>query len=114
LKRLIRTNYSNPSTHGAKLVATVLNNEKLRATWEQELGEMRDRIRTMRKQLVEKLKASGVSRDFSFVIKQNGMFSYSGLSSAQVDRLRENSAFMRFLPDASVSRHSTPKTLMPW
>lgn len=89
LKRVIRTNYSNPPTHGASIVAAVLASPELRATWEQELGEMRDRIRAMRNGLVERLKASGVDRDFSFVNKQRGMFSYSGLSSAQVDRLRE-------------------------
>jgi aromatic-amino-acid transaminase len=89
LKRVIRTNYSNPPTHGGSIVAAVLASPELRATWEQELGEMRDRIRAMRNGLVERLKASGVDRDFSFVGKQRGMFSYSGLTAAQVDRLRE-------------------------
>ncbi|SPB18496.1 aspartate aminotransferase [Caballeronia novacaledonica] len=89
LKRVIRTNYSNPPTHGGSIVAAVLASPELRATWEQELGEMRDRIRAMRNGLVERLKASGVDRDFSFVNKQRGMFSYSGLTAAQVDRLRE-------------------------
>ena len=67
LKRVIRTNYSNPPTHGGSVVAAVLGSPELRATWEQELGEMRDRIRAMRNGLVERLKASGVDRDFSFV-----------------------------------------------
>ncbi|SAL75292.1 aromatic amino acid aminotransferase [Caballeronia arvi] len=89
LKRVIRTNYSNPPTHGGSIVAAVLASPELRATWEQELGEMRDRIRAMRNGLVERLKASGVDRDFSFVSKQRGMFSYSGLTAAQVDRLRD-------------------------
>ncbi|KAF1028337.1 MAG: Aromatic-amino-acid aminotransferase [Burkholderia plantarii] len=89
LKRVIRTNYSNPPTHGGALVAAVLASPELRASWEQELGEMRDRIRAMRSGLVERLKASGVDRDFSFINAQRGMFSYSGLTSAQVDRLRE-------------------------
>ncbi|VCU70340.1 Aromatic-amino-acid aminotransferase [Pigmentiphaga humi] len=89
LKRVIRTNYSNPPTHGGTVVATVLTSPELRAEWESELGEMRDRIRAMRGALVEKLKARGVARDFSFVLKQRGMFSYSGLTAAQVDRLRE-------------------------
>ncbi|KMQ80137.1 Aromatic-amino-acid aminotransferase [Candidatus Burkholderia pumila] len=89
LKRVIRTNYSNPPTHGGSVVAAVLASPELRATWEQELGEMRDRIRAMRNGLVERLKASGVDRDFTFVNKQRGMFSYSGLAAAQVDRLRE-------------------------
>lgn len=89
LKRVIRTNYSNPPTHGGAIVAAVLGTPALRSTWEQELGEMRDRIRAMRNGLVERLKAAGADRDFSFVNAQRGMFSYSGLSAAQVDRLRE-------------------------
>jgi aromatic-amino-acid transaminase len=89
LKRVIRTNYSNPPMHGGSIVAAVLASPELRATWESELGEMRERIRAMRNGLVERLKASGVDRDFSFVSRQRGMFSYSGLTSAQVDRLRE-------------------------
>ena len=89
LKRVIRTNYSNPPTHGGSIVAAVLASPELRATWEQELGEMRDRIRAMRNGLVEQIKAAGVERDFSFVNRQHGMFSYSGLTSPQVDRLRE-------------------------
>ncbi|MDR5854190.1 aspartate/tyrosine/aromatic aminotransferase [Caballeronia sp. LZ062] len=89
LKRVIRTNYSNPPTHGGSIVAAVLASPELRATWEQELGEMRDRIRAMRNGLVQRLKSAGVDRDFSFVDKQRGMFSYSGLTAAQVDRLRE-------------------------
>lgn len=89
LKRVIRTNYSNPPTHGGSIVAAVLTTPALRATWEQELGEMRDRIRALRNGLVERLKAAGVDRDFSFVNAQRGMFSYSGLTAAQVDRLRD-------------------------
>ncbi len=89
LKRVIRTNYSNPPTHGGALVAAVLGSPELYASWVEELGEMRDRIRAMRNGLVERLKASGVDRDFSFINEQRGMFSYSGLTSAQVDRLRE-------------------------
>jgi aromatic-amino-acid transaminase len=88
LKRVIRTNYSNPPTHGGTIVAAVLNSPELRATWEAELGEMRDRIKLMRNLLVSKLKAAGIERDFSFVNAQRGMFSYSGLTSEQVDRLR--------------------------
>ena len=74
---------------GGSIVAAVLASPELRATWEQELGEMRDRIRAMRNGLVEQIKAAGVERDFSFVNRQRGMFSYSGLTSPQVDRLRE-------------------------
>lgn len=88
IKRVIRTNYSNPPTHGGAVVAAVLSTPELRALWEEELGEMRDRIRTMRHALVDKLKAQGVSRDFSFVARQRGMFSYSGLSAEQVERLK--------------------------
>ncbi len=89
LTRVIRTNYSNPPTHGAKVVAEILSNPELFALWENELAGMRDRIRNMREQLVAKLKENGVSRDFGFILDQRGMFSYSGLSAAQVDRLRE-------------------------
>jgi aromatic-amino-acid transaminase len=88
LKRVIRTNYSNPPTHGGSVVAAVLTDPKLRAIWEEELAEMRERIKAMRKTLVEGLKARSVKRDFSFVLAQNGMFSYSGLTAAQVERLR--------------------------
>jgi aromatic-amino-acid transaminase len=89
LKRVVRTNYSSPPTHGGSVVATILVTPELRAMWEQELAGMRDRIRAMRTGLVERLAARGVRRDFSFVAKQRGMFSYSGLTSAQVDRLRD-------------------------
>jgi len=89
LKRVIRANYSTPPTHGGALVTTVLTNPELRASWIEELTEMRERIRHMRSALVESLKAHGASRDFSFVLRQNGMFSYSGLTLEQVDRLRE-------------------------
>ena len=88
VKRVIRTNYSNPPTHGGSIVATVLNTPELRQLWEEELAGMRNRIRAMRQGLVDKLAAKGVKRDFSFVLKQRGMFSYSGLTSEQVDRLR--------------------------
>ena len=89
VKRVIRTNYSNPPTHGAAVVAAVLSTPALRKQWEDELAGMRDRIRAMRTALVDKLEQKGVTRDFSFVTRQRGMFSYSGLTSAQVDRLRE-------------------------
>jgi aromatic-amino-acid transaminase len=89
IKRVIRASYSNPPTHGAALVTAVLASPELRAQWESELAGMRDRIRLMRDRLVEGLAKRSVSTDFSFVRRQRGMFSYSGLSSAQVDRLRE-------------------------
>ncbi len=88
LKIMIRTNYSNPPTHGGTVVATVLNTPALRALWEKELGEMRVRIKQMRGALVERLKAAGVKQDMSFITDQIGMFSYSGLSKDQMVRLR--------------------------
>jgi aromatic-amino-acid transaminase len=88
LKIMIRTNYSNPPTHGAQVVATVLNTPELRAMWEKELGDMRLRIKQMRLALVEKLKAAGVKQDMSFITQQIGMFSYSGMTKAQMERLR--------------------------
>ena len=88
LKIVIRTNYSNPPTHGASVVAAVLNTPELRQQWEQELGGMRVRIKQMREKLVEGLKAAGVQRDMSFITQQIGMFSYSGLSKEQMVRLR--------------------------
>ena len=90
LKRVIRTNYSNPPTHGGTVVAMVLNSPELRAEWETELGEMRVRIKAMRVGFVEGLKARAVARNFDFVAKQRGMFSYSGLTSSQVDTLRND------------------------
>ena len=89
VKRVIRTNYSSPPTHGGETVAAVLTTPDLRALWEQELGQMRERIKTMRRQLVEKIRAIRADFDFSFVVEQRGMFSYSGLSREQVLRLRE-------------------------
>lgn len=92
LKRVIRTNYSNPPTHGAKVVAAVLNNPELYAMWVEELAEMRIRIKQMRSALAEKLRAAGVQQDVSFIEQQRGMFSYSGLSREQVSRLAEEFA----------------------
>ncbi len=88
LKRVIRTNYSNPPIYGAKIVGTVLSNPTLRQMWEDELADMRGRIHVMRQQLVEKLSAKKPDQDFSFVTEQAGMFSYSGLSPEQVERLK--------------------------
>ena len=88
LKIVIRTNYSNPPTHGGAIVTTVLSSPELRAQWEAELGEMRVRIKAMRQKLVDGLKAAGVKQDMSFITQQIGMFSYSGLSKDQMVRLR--------------------------
>ena len=89
LKRVIRTNYSNPPTHGGQTVAMVLTTPELRALWESELGQMRDRIKVMRRELVAKVRAIRADFDFSFVVQQRGMFSYSGLTKEQVQRLRK-------------------------
>jgi aromatic-amino-acid transaminase len=88
LKIVIRTNYSNPPTHGGAIVALVLGTPTLRALWEKELGEMRVRIKVMRQKLVDGLKAAGVKEDMSFITTQIGMFSYSGLTKDQMVRLR--------------------------
>ncbi len=89
LKRVIRANYSNPPTHGGAVVAAVLTDLRLRELWESELSEMRERIKRMRRGFVDGLVARGIDADFSFVLRQRGMFSYSGLSAAQVQALRD-------------------------
>ncbi len=88
LKRVIRTNYSNPPIHGAEVVATVLSSPPLKTMWAQELGAMRDRIKSMRHEFVARLKSRLPGHDFSFVNHQNGMFSFSGLTTPQVHRLK--------------------------
>jgi aromatic-amino-acid transaminase len=88
IKRLIRTNYSNPPTHGGAIVAACLASPELRKMWEEELGGMRDRIRTMRASFVAKLKEAGTAQDFGFINVQRGMFSYTGLTAAQVEKMR--------------------------
>ena len=88
LKRVIRTNYSNPPMHGGQVVATALATPELRKLWEEELAGMRVRIKAMRQSLVDKLKAKAPNHNFDFVIQQRGMFSYSGLTKTQVERLK--------------------------
>ena len=88
LKRVVRTNYSNPPTHGSQIVATVLGNPELRKLWDAELGGMRDRIKAMRKQLAAQVSARVPGADWSFVEKQRGLFTYTGLTKEQVHRLR--------------------------
>ncbi len=88
LKRVIRTNYSNPPTHGAAAITTVLTTPALRAQWEQELAGMRERIKRMRVELQRRLVAAGAAIDTDFITRQRGMFSYSGLSKEQMQRLR--------------------------
>ncbi len=84
----IRTNYSNPPQHGGAIVATVLSDAELRKQWEAELSAMRSRIQQMRRLFVESMRAKAPSRDFSFIQRQKGMFSFSGLTNMQVDELR--------------------------
>ncbi len=88
LKRVIRTNYSNPPTHGAQVVALVLTTPALRAMWEEELAGMRSRIKEMRVALQSRLRAAGLKQDLGFITRQKGMFSYSGLGKEQMQRLR--------------------------
>ncbi|MBI3371719.1 MAG: aspartate/tyrosine/aromatic aminotransferase [Betaproteobacteria bacterium] len=92
LKRVVRANYSNPPSHGGAIVTAILTDRELRAMWEKELGAMRERIRTLRKRFVEGLHAKVPGSDFSFVVRQRGMFSYSGLTKDVVVRLREEYA----------------------
>ncbi|MGL4447328.1 amino acid aminotransferase [Shewanella sp.] len=89
VKRTIRANYSNPPAHGALIVSTILGDASLKAMWVQEVTEMRERIAQMRELFVESLSAEGVTQDFSFISRQNGMFSFSGLNKAQVARLKD-------------------------
>jgi aromatic-amino-acid transaminase len=88
IKRLIRTNYSNPPTHGGQIITTVLSSTELRALWEAEVATMRDRIKLMRAMLVERLHERVPGADFRFMLAQRGMFSYSGMSKEVVQRLR--------------------------
>ncbi len=92
LKATIRKNYSSPPTHGGQIVARVLQTPALRQQWADELGAMRVRIQAMRRRLHDVLSEKLPARDFSYFLKQRGMFSYTGLSAAQVDRLREEHA----------------------
>ena len=93
LKRVVRTNYSNPPVHGGKVVATVLATPELRQLWEDELAAMRVRIKATREAFVQKLKEKAPAHDFDFVRQQVGMFSYSGLTKEQVAKLREQSIY---------------------
>ena len=89
-KKLIRSNYSNPPRHGAAVVSTILDSDTLTSMWHTELEEMRNRIKSLRKQFVETMKNTGAGHDFRFLLQQNGMFSFSGLNPMQVDELRNN------------------------
>ncbi|WP_438462528.1 amino acid aminotransferase [Marinomonas sp. PE14-40] len=92
LQRTIRTNYSNPPAHGAAIVTEILSDPALRSLWEMELESMRKRIHEMRSLFVSTLRANGVDQDFSFISRQQGMFSFSGLTPDQVSRLRQEFA----------------------
>lgn len=92
IKKTIRANYSNPPAHGGLIVSTILSDDALRQEWEAELTEMRQRIAEMRTLFVDSLKAEGVEQDFSFISRQNGMFSFSGLNKQQVARLKDEFA----------------------
>lgn len=87
LKRCVRVNYSNPPAHGAQVVATILESEELTTRWVAELGEMRERIRSVRSQMVERLKEKGI--EFEHLVRQHGMFSFTGLGKPEVERLRD-------------------------
>jgi len=92
LKRIVRTNYSNPPTHGAQMVAAVLGDAELKKLWDKELGGMRDRIKEMRRKLVDGIHSRVPGADWSFILRQRGMFSYTGLTKDQVLRLRKDNS----------------------
>jgi aspartate/tyrosine/aromatic aminotransferase len=92
INKVVRSNYSNPPAHGAEVVATILGDESLRKQWEGEVATMRNRINGMRSELVKALKDHGVPGDYSFIQRQRGMFSFSGLTKPQVERLRDEYA----------------------
>jgi aromatic-amino-acid transaminase len=92
LKRIVRTNYSNPPTHGGQIIASVLGSSELKGQWEAELGGMRDRIKQMRQAFVDGIHKRVPGADWSFILKQRGMFSYTGLTKDQVLRLRKENA----------------------
>lgn len=113
MKSVIRANYSNPPAHGAAVVATILGNDALRAIWEQELTDMRQRIQRMRQLFVNTLREKGAGRDFSFITKQNGMFSFSGLTKEQVLRLREEFAIYAVASGRINVAGMTPENMAP-
>jgi aspartate aminotransferase len=92
LKQTVRSNYSNPPRHGAATVAVILGDAELRKAWEGEVDAMRSRIASMRQQFVEGMKAVNSIRDFSFLLAQKGMFSYTGLTPMQADWLKKERA----------------------
>lgn len=87
MNSVIRANYSMPPSHGAMVVETILADPKLKQMWRDELKTMRKRIKDLRSQLVDAIKAEGVEQDFSFIERQKGMFSFLGVNAQQVDQL---------------------------
>lgn len=112
VKRTIRANYSNPPAHGALIVSTILGDASLKAQWVQEVTEMRERIAKMRTLFVDSLKAEGVTQDFSFISRQSGMFSFSGLNKAQVARLKDEFG-VYIVGSGRISVAGMTKTNMP-
>lgn len=112
VKRTIRANYSNPPAHGALIVSTILGDTSLKAQWVQEVTEMRERIAKMRTLFVDSLKAEGVTQDFSFISRQSGMFSFSGLNKAQVARLKDEFG-VYIVGSGRISVAGMTKTNMP-
>lgn len=112
VKRTIRANYSNPPAHGALIVSTILGDASLKAQWVQEVTEMRKRIAKMRTLFVDSLKAEGVTQDFSFISRQSGMFSFSGLNKAQVARLKDEFG-VYIVGSGRISVAGMTKTNMP-
>ena len=90
IKSVIRAIYSSPPAHGGIIVSTILNDPDLRTQWESELKQMRERIQNMRQLLAETLTAKGVPGDHSFITRQRGMFSFSGLNPTQVEQLKND------------------------
>ncbi|MCF1427639.1 MAG: aspartate/tyrosine/aromatic aminotransferase [Shewanella sp.] len=112
IKRTIRANYSNPPAHGALIVSTILGDSNLRKEWETELTEMRERIAQMRTLFVESLANAGVTQDFSFISRQKGMFSFSGLNKDQVSRLKDEFG-VYIVGSGRISVAGMTKTNMP-
>lgn len=112
VKRTIRANYSNPPAHGALIVSTILGDASLKAQWVQEVTEMRERIAKMRTLFVDSLKAEGVTQDFSFISRQSGMFSFSGLNKAQVAHLKDEFG-VYIVGSGRISVAGMTKTNMP-
>lgn len=113
MKSIIRANYSNPPAHGAAVVATIFGNEALWTLWEQELTAMRERIQRVRHLFVNTLQEKGATQDFSFIIQQNGMFSFSGLTKEQVLRLRDEFAVYAINSGRVNVAGMTPENMAP-